>query len=112
MESSCFFNSASSDGFILYGLWAMGPVPGISSMINSISRSGGIPGKTSGNTLGYSQTIWTWSMVGWAILLLHLNWRGKVSDICSTDIPAVLVMVMAFLAQSIKSFMFGHPIHS
>ena len=80
----------------------MGLVPGISSMINSISRSGGIPGKTSGNTSGYSQTIRTWSMVGWAILLLHLNWRGKVSDICSTDIPVVLVMVMAFLAQSIN----------
>src|SRR3954465_3049100 len=78
----------------------MGPVPGISSMINSISRSGGIPGKTSGNTSGYSQTIRTWSMVGWDILLLHLNWQGKVSDICSTDIPAVLVMVMALLAQS------------
>src|SRR4051812_34869758 len=70
-------------------------------MINSISLSGGIPGKTSGNTSGYSQTIRTWSMVGWARLLLHLNWRGKVSDICSTNIPVVLVMVMAFLAQSI-----------
>src|SRR4051812_39893260 len=73
IASSCFFSSTSSDGFILYGLWDMGPVLGISSMINSISQSGGIPGKTYGNKSGYSQTIWIWSMVGWAILFLHLN---------------------------------------
>jgi hypothetical protein len=35
----------------------MGAVPGCSSMINSISLSGGIPGKSSGKTSGYSQTI-------------------------------------------------------
>jgi hypothetical protein len=35
----------------------MGAVPGWSSMINSISQSGGIPGKSSGKISRYSQMI-------------------------------------------------------
>nr|GFD16903.1 hypothetical protein [Tanacetum cinerariifolium] len=35
----------------------MGSAPGISSMLNSTSRTGGIPGSTSGKTSGNSETI-------------------------------------------------------
>jgi hypothetical protein len=41
----------------------MGAVPGIRSMMNSISLSGGIPGSSSGNTSGYCCTTGTSSMV-------------------------------------------------
>ena len=44
------------DGAILYGFLYMVVVPGASSMRNSISRSGGMPGSSSGNTSGYSLT--------------------------------------------------------
>ena len=37
----------------------MGVVPGASSMLNSISLSGGMPGSSSGNTSGNSQTTGT-----------------------------------------------------
>ena len=37
----------------------MGVVPGASSMMNSISRSGGMPGSSSGNTSGNSHTTGT-----------------------------------------------------
>nr|GFD40719.1 hypothetical protein [Tanacetum cinerariifolium] len=35
----------------------MGSAPGISSMLNSTSRTGGIPRSSSGNTSGNSETI-------------------------------------------------------
>jgi hypothetical protein len=41
----------------------MGAVPGIRSMMNSISLSGDIPGSSSRNTSGYSYTTGTSSMV-------------------------------------------------
>ena len=37
----------------------MGVVPGASSMMNSISQSGGMPGSSSGNTSGNSHTTGT-----------------------------------------------------
>ena len=40
----------------------MGAVPGIRSIINSKSLSGGISGNSSGNTSGYSHTTVTSSM--------------------------------------------------
>ena len=43
----CFLSSSSSLTPILYGLLAMGAVPGSNSIINSMSRSGGIPGYSS-----------------------------------------------------------------
>src|SRR3954471_15817944 len=55
----CFFNSTNSDGAILYGFLYMGVVPGASSMLNSISRSGGMPGSSSGNMSGNSHTTRT-----------------------------------------------------
>src|SRR3954468_3154771 len=55
----CFFNSTNSDDAILYGFLYMGVVPGASSMLNSISRSGGMPGSSSGNTSGNSHTTGT-----------------------------------------------------
>src|SRR3954462_12548730 len=55
----CFFNSTNSDGAILYGFLYMGVVPGASSMLNSISRSGGMPGSSSGNMSGNSHTTGT-----------------------------------------------------
>src|SRR6185437_1969718 len=54
---NCFLSSSSSPADILYGLLAIGAVPGKRSMINSMSRSGGIPGKSSGNTSEYSHAI-------------------------------------------------------
>src|SRR6185437_10681737 len=53
----CFLSSSSSPVDNLYGLLAIGAVPGKRSMMNSMSRSGGIPGKSSGNTSEYSHVI-------------------------------------------------------
>ena len=53
---NCLFNSANSVGGILYGLLETGVVPSCNSIENSISRSGGIPGKSSGKTSAYSHT--------------------------------------------------------
>src|SRR6187551_440139 len=64
---SCFLSSSSSSTDILYGLLAMGPVPGCSSIMNSTSRSGGNPGTSSGNTSGYSHTTGTSSIVFFSI---------------------------------------------
>jgi hypothetical protein len=44
------FDSANSLGVILYGHLEIGAVSGYNSMVNSISRSGGMSGKSSGNT--------------------------------------------------------------
>jgi hypothetical protein len=41
----CFFSSASSFTAILYDLIEIGGVLGSKSIINSMSRSGGVPGK-------------------------------------------------------------------
>jgi hypothetical protein len=49
----------------------MGAVPGIKSIINSISQLGGIPGSSSGKTSGYSQTMGTSSKVGSETLFLQ-----------------------------------------
>src|SRR3954463_13472702 len=58
-SSSCRLSSANSEGPILYGLLEIGAVPGSSSITNSTSRSGGIPGNSSGKTSGNSQTTGT-----------------------------------------------------
>ncbi|GJV79693.1 hypothetical protein Tco_1515563 [Tanacetum coccineum] len=52
-------NSFISDGSNRYGARATGEAPGINSIWNSTGRTGGRPGKSSGNTLGKSQTIGT-----------------------------------------------------
>jgi hypothetical protein len=52
----CLFSSASSFTDILYGLLEIGGIPGSISIINLMSRSGGIPGKSYGNMFGYSWT--------------------------------------------------------
>src|SRR3954469_15297538 len=62
--TSCFFNSISSSGHILYGCRDIGCVPGSSSMTNSIARTDGIPGNSSGKTSGKSQTTLTSSIKG------------------------------------------------
>jgi hypothetical protein len=41
-----------------YGLLAIGAIPGYNSIFNSIALSGGIPGRSSGNTSRNSQTTW------------------------------------------------------
>ncbi|GJX95322.1 hypothetical protein Tco_0351120 [Tanacetum coccineum] len=56
---NCSDNSFISDGANRYGARAMGAAPGIKSIWNSTDRAGGRPGKSSGNTLGKSQTIGT-----------------------------------------------------
>ena len=60
---SCFFNSSNSLAAIRYGLFAIGAVLGIRSIINSKSLSGGIPGNSSGNTSGNSHMTGTSSML-------------------------------------------------
>jgi hypothetical protein len=49
-----FLSSANSFVSILYGLLEIGGVPGSNSIRNSMSRSGGIPDNSSGNTSKYS----------------------------------------------------------
>ncbi|PVH31979.1 hypothetical protein PAHAL_9G280500 [Panicum hallii] len=53
---SYFLSSSNSPTDILYGLLAIGAVPSKRSMRNSMSRSGGIPGNSSGKTSEYSHT--------------------------------------------------------
>ena len=55
-SSNCFFNSANSEGDILYGAIEIGPTPSIRSMENSISLLGGRLGISLGKTLG---KFWT-----------------------------------------------------
>src|SRR3954466_1231820 len=55
-SSNCFFNSANSDGDIRYGVIDTGLVPGINSIVNSTSLSGGKSFTSSGKTSGNSHT--------------------------------------------------------
>ena len=58
-SSSCAFYSFSLAGAKRYGAREIGAVPGINSMQNSISRSGGKPRRSSGKSDKYSRTIGT-----------------------------------------------------
>jgi hypothetical protein len=53
---SCFISSCISVGAKRYGDFATGEVPGKRSILNSTCRTGGSPGKSSGNTSAYSAT--------------------------------------------------------
>jgi hypothetical protein len=79
-------NSANSLGAILYGHLEIGATPGCSSMVNSISQSRGMPGKSSGNTSRNSRTTEILSRLGgvrW--------WSGETitrgDERCRTVIP-------------------------
>jgi hypothetical protein len=61
---NCTFNSANSLGVILYGHLEMGVMPCCSSMVNSTSQYGGMPGKSSRKTSGYSRAIGISSRLG------------------------------------------------
>jgi uncharacterized membrane protein YfcA len=50
----CFLSSTNSFTGILYGLFEIGGVPGNKSIMNLMSRSSGIPSKSSANTSEYS----------------------------------------------------------
>jgi hypothetical protein len=50
----CFLSSTNSFMGIPYGLLEIGGVPGSNSIRNYMSRFGGIPSNSSGNTSGYS----------------------------------------------------------
>jgi hypothetical protein len=50
----CFLSSTNSFTGIIYGRLEIGGVLGNNSIMNSMSRSDGIPGKSSGNTSGYN----------------------------------------------------------
>ena len=78
----CFFNSINSDGAILYGFLHMGVVPGASSMLNSISRSGGMP-SSSGNTSGNSHTTGT-LLNSETSTLFNLGCRGIFLSLADT----------------------------
>jgi hypothetical protein len=57
ISAICFLSSSNSFTGILYGLLEIGGVKGNNSITNSMSRSGGIPDNSSGNTSRYSQTV-------------------------------------------------------
>src|SRR5579862_8105877 len=54
---NCVFNSPNSAGAIRQGAKEIGAVPGSSSIVKSISLTGGKPGISSGKTSGNFQTI-------------------------------------------------------
>ncbi|KAJ0575668.1 hypothetical protein HanIR_Chr05g0215391 [Helianthus annuus] len=54
---NCSLSSLSSRGAMRYGALEIGSAPGIRSIVNSTSRSGGSPGSSSRNTSGNSRTI-------------------------------------------------------
>src|ERR1043165_10067641 len=76
---SCFFSSINSSGHILYGCLEIGCVPGSSSITNSIARTGGIPGSSSGKTSGNSQTTLTSSTKGATPTLRAYNCAGPAA---------------------------------
>ena len=69
ISSNWTFSSFSSAGASRYGAREIGAVPGINSMLNTISLSGGNPGKSFGNTDTYSLTTGTSSGVNSVSLL-------------------------------------------
>jgi hypothetical protein len=83
---------------ILYGLLEIGGVLGNNSMRNSISRSGGIPGNSAGNTSGYSQTTLISSKAIAFVSLSMLSWSDYTMAINSTEVPSFLVNFTALLA--------------
>jgi hypothetical protein len=95
---SCVLSSINSRVVILYGLLAIGAIPGIRSMANLISWFGGRPGSSSGNTSGYSFTMGTCSGFStlrlWRVGLGRLDWMWQV-----TVFPRWLVTMTALSAQ-------------
>jgi hypothetical protein len=53
-SANCVLSSTNSFTGIQYGFLEIGGVLGSNSIRNSMSRSGRIPGNSSGNTSGYS----------------------------------------------------------
>ena len=74
-SSNCFLSSASSRGAILYGLLAIGTVPGTRSITNSTSLSSGIPGSSSGKTSGKSRTTGMSSSSGRGLAFREWSWH-------------------------------------
>src|SRR4051812_24191052 len=76
----CSFNSISSSGHILYGCRDIGCVPGSSSITNSIARTGGIPGNSSGKTSGKSETTLTSSIKGATLAFRAYNYADPAVE--------------------------------
>jgi hypothetical protein len=94
---------------ILYGILYIGAVPGSNSIMNSKSRSGGIPDSSSREMLGYSFT----SCMSWlysACSQFSLIWL--VVPLCvmsgcatySTSYPTSVVSFTDFFEQSMRDF--------
>ncbi|GKD99598.1 hypothetical protein Tco_1387582, partial [Tanacetum coccineum] len=75
-----FDNSDISDEANRYGDLTTGNAPGIRSMRNYISRTGGNPDRSSGNTLGKSQTT-RMSSSFFSLALIHASDPGSFSGL-------------------------------
>jgi hypothetical protein len=112
---NCFFNSASSTGGILYGLFEIGAVPGCNSVANSMSWSGGILGNLSGKAFVYPQTTGIF-LKGSSIIENTqdrvLPWLGKykasspkVGEWISRALAAISSRTWCWVIQSIPKMM-------
>jgi hypothetical protein len=104
----CFFSSASSFTGILYSLLEIGGVPGNSSIINSMSRSGGIYDNSSGNTSGYSLTTLISSKEVPCTRLSRLASFSCMATLNTTTVPSSVVSLIALLAHIMTLSYFIH----
>jgi hypothetical protein len=94
----CFFISTSSFMSILHGPLEIWGVPGNKSIMNSMSRSGGIPNNYSGNTFGYSWITLIPSKEFPCTWLSRLTWSVVMTTENSTVVPFSVVNLTALLA--------------
>jgi hypothetical protein len=111
---NCFLSSFNSSTDILYGLFAMGAVPGKRAITNSTSLSGGILGNSSRKTSRKSLTTRmflptnfpsTRNMVGLVEAVMVIS-TSNISplELVSSKVPyAQCITTFAFLNQDIPS---------
>src|SRR3954469_24940526 len=104
----CFLISTKSCAGILYGLFDIGPVPGKSSIKNSMSLSGGMPGNSSGNTSGKSFTTGTSSCTT-PDKEFNCVMLGACRDTYLILLPSGVVSKIVLLAHSMFPSYFDNP---
>jgi hypothetical protein len=111
---NCFLNYFNYSTDILYGLFEMGAVPGKSTMTNSTSLSGGIPGNSSGKTsrkslttrmflpTNFPYTRYMAGLVEGVMVISTLNLSPF--ELVSSTVPLTqCITAFAFLSQDISS---------
>ena len=109
---SCGFISFSSVGAKRYGAREIGAVLRINSMQNSISRSGGSPGRSSGKTDKYCRTIGTSSGTDsrsfvLSTMLAKYHWHPLSSNCLAQSVEIVGAIRLRGVPWNSNDFAFG-----